>query len=263
VSGPNLLLPYHSDTFYSGDRPLTDALTLLLNEGVSSLPVLDNGHNVVGNISIVDVKLLTKSSSLPLLRNTCIHFISVILSTRGMYEGKDSFPVFHVTPMSTLAHTVAKLVATKSHRMWITEPVSPLSSGPPTPSLHPATLVPTSSHSSSMSASSGQSYLLAPSPSADSYRVSDASPHTPFITPVGPSVSASSLPGAKISGRLVGVVSLTDVLILFAKASGLSVMNPNDIRKGRRRSSSSSIHRPSIDMSRPSAELARNPGSHG
>lgn len=247
---------------YSGDRPLTDALTLLLNEGVSSLPVTDNGHNVVGNISTVDVKLLTKSSSLPLLRNTCIHFISVILSTRGMQEGKDSFPVFHVTPLSTLAHTVAKLVATKSHRMWITDPVSPSSSGPPTPSSHPATLVPTSSHSSS-SASSGQGYLVAPLSSAESHRTSDAPPHSPLITPTGPSVSAGSLPGAKISGRLVGVVSLTDVLILFAKASGLSVMNPGDIRKGRRRSSSSSMHRPSIDLSRPSAEILRGSTSHG
>ena len=243
----------------SGDRPLADALTLLLNEGVSSLPVLDNAHNVVGNISTVDVKLLTKSSSLPLLRNTCIHFISVILSTRGMYEGKDSFPVFHVTPLSTLAHTVAKLVATKSHRMWITEPISPSSSGPPTPSIHPATMVPMSSHSSSISAGSGQSHIIPPSAaSSDAHRVSDASPQTPFITPAGPSVSASSLPGAKISGRLVGVVSLTDILILFAKASGLSVMNPGDIRKGRRRSSSSSVHRPSVDMSRLSAEHARS-----
>ena len=227
------------------------------------MPVVDNGHNVIGNISTVDVKLLTKSSSLPLLRNTCIHFISVILSTRGMYEGKDSFPVFYVTPMSTLAHTVAKLVATKSHRMWITDPVSPLSSGPPTPSSHPATLVPMSSHSSSLSAGSGQSHLVPPLfTSGDAHRFSEASPNAPSITPAGPSVSASSLPGARISGRLVGVVSLTDVLILFAKASGLSVMDPIDIRKGRRRSSSSSVHRPSIDMSRASTEITRNGSSH-
>ena len=250
-------------TSHSGDQPLTDALTLLLNEGVSSLPVLDNGHNVVGNIAIADVKLLTKSSSLPLLRNTCIHFISVILSTRGMYEGKDSFPVFHVLPTSTLAHTVAKLIATKSHRMWITEDMSPASSGPPTPSSHPATMVPPSSHSSSISAGSGQHHLTSPlATSLDTHRVSDASPQTPFITPLGPSVSASSLPGAKISGRLLGVVSLTDILILFARVSGLSVMNPGDVRKGRRRSSSSSVHRPSSDTTRPSAELIRNGSSH-
>ena len=227
---------------------MTEALTLLLNEGVSSLAVLDNGHNVIGNISTADVKLLTKSSSLPLLRNTCIHFISVILSTRGMNEGKDSFPVFHVNPFSTLAHTIAKIVATKSHRMWVTEPISPSSSGPPTPSMHPATLVPTSSHSSSLSAASGHNHIIPPSPpSTNSNTAAAPSVSTPFVAPIGPSISASALPGARISGRLVGVVSLTDILNLFAKASGLHTLDPQEIRKGRRRSSSSSL-RPSVDL---------------
>lgn len=218
-----------------------------MDEGVSSLAILDNGRNVIGNISTVDVKLLTKSSSLPLLRNTCIHFISVILSTRGMNEGKDSFPVFHVTPMNTLAHTVAKLIATRSHRMWMTEPVSPSSSGPPTPSAHAATLAPTSSHSSSVSAPSGQSQIIAPSPNTMNSQYPAPSNSTPFVTPTGPSVSASSLPGARISGHLVGVVSLTDILILFAKASGLPVADLGELRVGRRRSSSSSV-RHSVDL---------------
>ena len=218
-----------------------------MDEGISSLAVLDNGRNVIGNISIVDVKLLTKSSSFPLLRNTCIHFISVILSTRGMNEGKDSFPVFHVTPMNTLAHTVAKLIATRSHRMWMTEPMSPSSSGPPTPSTHPATLVPTSSHSSLISSTSGQSQIIPPSPSNLNSAHPAPSNSTPFVTPTGPSVSASALPGARISGHLVGVVSLTDILILFAKASGLPVADPGELRVGRRRSSSSSV-RHSVDL---------------
>ncbi|KAK5210399.1 cell separation during budding [Exophiala xenobiotica] len=253
----------------NGDQPLAEALTLLLNEGVSSLPVVDHNHNVIGNISNVDVRLLTKSSSLPLLKNTCIHFISVILSTRGMYEGKDSFPVFHVTPLSTLAHTVAKLVATKSHRMWITEPVSPGSSGPPTPSLQSATLVPTSSHSSSMSSSYATPPSATSTPADPSgATVVDSSPKTPFIAPSGPSVSASSLPGARISGRLVGVVSLTDILVLFARAGGLtSAVDPSELRMRRRRSSSSSV-RKSFDNGsrptqgsnlRPSADSSRKP----
>jgi len=33
-----------------------------------------------------------------------------------MNDGKDPFPVFHINSFSTLAHTVAKLVATRSHR---------------------------------------------------------------------------------------------------------------------------------------------------
>ncbi|KAK4936209.1 cell separation during budding [Elasticomyces elasticus] len=246
----------------NGDRPLAEALTLLLNEGVSSLPVLDHNSNVIGNISIVDVKLLTKSSSLPLLRNTCIHFISVILSTRGMFEGKDSFPVFHVTPLSTLAHTVAKLVATKSHRMWITEPISPSSSGPPTPSLHSATLAPTSSHSSYISAPTGPPAATSVPVDTSGTAVADTSPKTPFIMPTGPSISASALPGARISGRLVGVISLTDILVLFARAGGLgNTADPTELRMRRRRSSSSSVRRSVEFGSRPAQGSSLRPSA--
>ncbi len=65
------------------------------------------------------------------------HFISIILSERGMENGKDSFPVFYVNPYSTLAHTVSKLVATKAHRVWVVESASPSPSTPATPAAVP------------------------------------------------------------------------------------------------------------------------------
>lgn len=264
---PYYLLLITANTLGSGDRPLAEALALLLDEGISSLAVLDAGNNVVGNISTTDTKLLTKSSSLPLLSNTCIHFISVILTSRGMFEGKDSFPVFYCYPMSTLAHSVAKLVATKSHRMWITEPMSPMSSGPPTPAIQTATMVPLSSHSSSISAGSGQHYIQPPqAASSDPLQVADASPKTQMISPHGPTISANSYPGARISGHLVGVVSLTDILILFAKVGGLETADPSEIRLRRRRSSSSSVRR-SMDLGsrplRPSGDLSRRASDKG
>lgn len=92
-------------TSCSADSPLADALSLMNDEGLSSVAVVDNSRNVVGNISTVDVRLLTDAASLPLLQNTCMHFISVILNERGVEKGKDSFPVFYVNPYSTLAHT--------------------------------------------------------------------------------------------------------------------------------------------------------------
>ncbi|OAX85240.1 hypothetical protein ACJ72_00400 [Emergomyces africanus] len=254
----------------NGDKPLSEALELMNSQGISSIAVVDNQLNVIGNISVVDVKLLTKSTSLPLLNDTCIHFISVILSTRGMHEGKDSFPVFHVHPQSTLAHTVAKIVATRSHRMWVTEPQSPSSSGPSTPS-HSAVHIPLNSPSSTISAQPPQSPPPAPSisppnlgPPALNNNWNPSSPtntitphlaqlHHPTPTsPAGPpqalypqsmstSIPAASLPGARLSGRLVGVVSLTDILNLYARASGLSPADPNIHRSQRRRSSSSSL----------------------
>lgn len=210
----------------SGDKPLTEALLLMSTEGLSSLAVVDNGLNVIGNISTTDVKHLTKTSSLPLLKSSCTHFISVILMERGTDNGKDSVPVFHVHPSSTLAHTVAKLVATTSQRMWVTESPSPAPT--PTPQAVPSVLAVAQPHGTVPSAS-------------------------PPLSPAYPSISAAAYPGVR-SGRLTGVISLTDVLNLFARESGLQAQDPNEERQHRRRSSSiSSMPRPSMDSMRGSS----------
>jgi CBS domain-containing protein len=241
---------------YSGDKPLATALEMMNNEGVSSIPVLDAQNNVIGNISHVDVRvsafllgssppatdqllqLLTKSTSLPLLRSSCIHFISVILSERGVNDGKDSFPVFHVNPFSTLAHTVAKLVATRSHRMWVVDTPSPASSGPSTPAIQPTVLVPPSPITPLPVSLSGPMSVTSPAPM-----------HLASTGVVAPAISASAMPGASLSGRLSGVISLTDILNVFARASGLHPHDPDEARRARRRSSSSSM-RTSMDSSR-------------
>ena len=198
------------------------------------------------------MQLLTDSSSIPLLSDTCIHFISIILSERGVNDGQDSYPVFHVTPVSTLAHTVAKLCATRSHRMWIVDSPSPGGSVPPSPGFqaapHPF---------------GGQ----APHTQASRPNTTDEPTHiTPgsSISGIGPAaaVTAAALPGQNMSGRLSGVVSLTDVLNLFARASGLSPKDPEEERQRRRRSSSSSL-RPSMDSLRSSLDLGRSPSTSG
>lgn len=239
----------------SGDKPLATALEMMHNEGVSSIPVLDAQNNVIGNISHVDVRvsttlhsvllvtnytsqLLTKSTSLPLLRSSCIHFISVILSERGVNDGKDSFPVFHVNPFSTLAHTVAKLVATRSHRMWVVDTPSPASSGPSTPAIQPTVLVPPSPITPLPVSLSGPTPVNTTAPT-----------HLAGTGAVAPAISASAIPGASLSGRLSGVISLTDILNVFARASGLHPHDPDEARRARRRSSSSSM-RASMDSSR-------------
>jgi hypothetical protein len=62
------------------------------SESLTSIAVVDNASNVIGNISSADVKHLTTSKALPLFHSSCINFISVILSERGIGDGKDSFP---------------------------------------------------------------------------------------------------------------------------------------------------------------------------
>lgn len=118
--------------------------------------------------------------------------------------------------------------------MWVVESPSPASSGPPTPLLTPAIT------------SAPFNQLSFPGPAAASTSASASSSHT-----IGSnsSVSASTIPGASLSGRLTGVISLTDILNQFGLASGLHPQDPSELRKQRRRSSSSSLRR-SVESSR-------------
>ncbi|KAG7900463.1 hypothetical protein KL907_004581 [Ogataea polymorpha] len=192
-----------------GDQLLIEALVKMHDLMISSLAVVDRNNQLLGNISVTDVKLVSKSSKSDLLYKSCLHFISVILNSRGLENGKDSFPIFHVTTSSSLARTMAKLVATQSHRLWIVKP---------------------DTQSSISSASSGQappleSKSVSPSPSSISIHQQPS--------PV------SELGESRSMGRLVGVLSLTDILSLLAKTLGKEHVQPSIARKQRRRSSSS------------------------
>ncbi|KAF4992091.1 hypothetical protein FGRMN_7442 [Fusarium graminum] len=233
----------------NSDSPLSEALTLMNNEGLTSVAVVDNGMNVVGNISAKDVRHLTKSSNGHLLNSSCMNFISVILNERGVEHGRDVFPVFYVNPYSTLAHTVAKLVATRSHRMWVVESASPSPSAPATPLMGPQSFT-----------SAAPQPQAVPAPAPTSMHAAPPSPVPTAAVPASPvhtaAVPASAMAGARLSGRLTGVISLTDVLNMFAKSTGLHPSDPNEQRARRRRSSSSSV-RPSFDSSRASIDFRR------
>lgn len=163
---------------------LVMALYKMHQERISSIAVIDNQGMLLGNISVTDVKNVTRTSQYPLLHNTCRHFISVILNAKGLEMGKDSFPIFYVYPTSSLTRTIAKLVATKAHRLWIVQPVEP---------------VPIPTSSSEQLDFSSRNITLSPG-------------NSPSLT-----TQVSSLDKDYGTGYLVGVVSLTDILGLLAR----------------------------------------------
>lgn len=145
-------------------------------------------------------------------------------------------------------------------RLWVTDPVSPASSGPPTPS-HSSVHIPLSSSTVHPPAAphtpSSPTQSPLPAPTAQpSHHISPhlAAPVAPYPASTAPSISSgvpippslshsipsSALDGARLSGRLVGVISLTDILNLHARATGLNPNDPAESRSRRRRSSSSS-----------------------
>lgn len=145
--------------------------------------------------------------------------------------------------------------------MWIVDAPSPSGSIPPSPGIGLHHVPPFSHGSGHVSAHtpitpitpnrSGSGSEAIPGPMS-------AHPGT-SVNPGMSAVSAGQLPGAAMSGRLSGVVSLTDVLNALARASGLHPGDPNETRRRRRRSSSSST-RPHVDSMRASTELPRSSG---
>ena len=139
--------------------------------------------------------------------------------------------------------------------MWIVDAPSPSNSVPPSPGLSSPHVMPpfsmqnTSSHSSAAPRQG----------TSGSIGGGEMTPGPPFTsTGPGVSISASQLPGVNMSGRLSGVVSLTDVLNVFARASGLQPGDPDETRMRRRRSSSrSSTRGGNVDSVRASAEFMR------
>lgn len=245
-----------------GDEHLIMALHKMYVERISSIAVVDPQGNLIGNISVTDVKHVTRTSQYPLLHNTCRHFVSVILNLRGLETGKDSFPIFHVYPTSSLARTFAKLVATKSHRLWIVQPndnqssASSEKSPSPSPNTAPVTTFPSlasSFHSNTHSSRMVSSPVLKSSDATNNkinvnINLSGSPPPQPqsssaFMSPAqqqqtSNSSSASPTPAhfekEYRTGKLIGVVSLTDILsVLARKQTHHKEIDPQMARKQR------------------------------
>lgn len=182
-----------------GDQSLIEALQKMFDERVSSLAVIDRNKFLVGNISIVDVKNVSSTKNSHYLFKPVTTFISYNLSQKGIEKGQDQYPIFHVSKQSSLNRVIAKLVATQSHRLWIVE-----------------------SRNASVISSGAAGSGTAGSPSSAESALPDNSPQD-----------------AGRVGKLVGVVTLTDILGLFAQHKSGIKIDPQSARKNRRRSSTS------------------------
>lgn len=180
-----------------GDCPLIEALEKMFNERMSSLAVIDRNKSLVGNISIVDVKNVSSTKNSHLLFKPVTTFISYNLSQKGIEKGQDQFPIFHVNPQTSLGRVVAKLVATQSHRLWIVE--------------------------------ARTSHIGAPGATVETALASEA----PAVTAAPTAIQHES----GRPGKLIGVVTLTDILGLFAQGKLGVKIDPHFARNQRRRSS--------------------------
>ncbi|KAI9248573.1 hypothetical protein BDA99DRAFT_446229 [Phascolomyces articulosus] len=103
------------------DARVLDALSLMSKNGVSSVAVVGSNGVALGNISMTDIKHVMKDFKHNLLWTTCFQFVSMVRTEQGIEDGQDRLPVFDVRLDTRLGFTIAKLLATRSHRVWVTD----------------------------------------------------------------------------------------------------------------------------------------------
>ncbi|KAF7360464.1 hypothetical protein MVEN_00776800 [Mycena venus] len=179
-----------------------DAMKRMSEDGVSSVAVLDDDARVLlSAVSVTDIgRIVVPSQSKQILSTPLHQFIALIKQPDGSTDGADKYPVYAVSPTSLLSYTIQKLLATNSHRLFITRDTS-----------------------------------------------GSASP---------------IVPSERI---LTGIVSIVDILSLFARLAHLDV-DPARMQRHRRASSAStnsshSVERPGSRVSRTPSLRTSNPGT--
>ncbi|KAF6062876.1 CBS domain family protein [Candida albicans] len=233
------------------DQMLIEALHKMFNERVSSLAVIDRSRTLIGNISIVDVKNVTSSKNSHLLFKSVLNFISYNLSQKGIEEGQDQFPIFHVNNQTSLGRVIAKLVATQSHRLWIVDSsrqassMSSASASAPNSGMNNGVTV---GYPAPVDSSITDKAEEVEASSMSSPQLNAAAAAAAAVATGAPTTATSAQPDFSYTsgtGKLVGVVTLTDILGLFATSKGRRT-DPQAARNQRRRSSTSTT-RSSID----------------
>ncbi|KAJ7461831.1 hypothetical protein B0H11DRAFT_2056233 [Mycena galericulata] len=162
----------------TSNSSVLDAMRLMSEEGVSSVAVLDDESGVLlSAVSVTDIgRIVVPSQSNQILSTPLNQFVALIKEPDGSTDGVDRYPVYAVSPTSLLSFTIQKLLATNSHRLFITRDTSG---------------------------------------------------------------STSPMVASRVPGNLTGIVSIVDILSLFARFAHLDV-DPARMQRHRRASSASS-----------------------
>ncbi|KAG5439737.1 hypothetical protein PCANB_000019 [Pneumocystis canis] len=105
----DLNIEYSNVVSIGDDKPVIEAIEMML----------DFHKNILGSISILDIKNAIKFKLKSLFKATCSRFLSVIKYEQDLKNGKDITPCLLITENLTLAYVIAKFVATGSHCLWL------------------------------------------------------------------------------------------------------------------------------------------------
>ncbi|KAG8903779.1 cell separation during budding [Tulasnella sp. 403] len=107
----------------SSDNTILDAMQLMSMEGVSSVAVVDVlTGNLLSAVSVTDIgKIVAPSQDKKIIYTPLSQLIAMIKEPYGSTDGAERLPIYSVLASSTLDYAMQKLLATNSHRVFITD----------------------------------------------------------------------------------------------------------------------------------------------
>ncbi|KAI0320593.1 hypothetical protein OF83DRAFT_1212089 [Amylostereum chailletii] len=99
-----------------------DAMRTMSELGVSSVAVMDEETGgLLSAVSVTDVgRTVVPAQNKEILGMALQGLVAEIKLTDGSMDGADRYPVYSVSPTSSLSYTIQKLLATNSHRVFVT-----------------------------------------------------------------------------------------------------------------------------------------------
>ncbi|KAI0726525.1 hypothetical protein C8Q72DRAFT_845797 [Fomitopsis betulina] len=129
LSLPSIYLYFSVIAAKSGETVL-EAMKLMSDEGVSTIAVVEEDGRLLSAVSVSDVgKIVVPQQDNQILTTPLHQFIALIKEPDGSTDGEDKYPVYSVSPNSTLYYTMQKLLVTSSHRVFVTDELPPTSTG--------------------------------------------------------------------------------------------------------------------------------------
>lgn len=103
------------------EDPALAAFRIMKERNISAVAVVDEEGHLLANISNSDVKTMLAQNRVLSLAQTAMDFVAAVRSGDAgkTSSGKAAAAAMHVSPETTVKQVIAKLAATKVHRMYV------------------------------------------------------------------------------------------------------------------------------------------------
>jgi len=103
------------------NHSVIEAIQKMQEHNISSVALVDDAGLLMSVLSMTDIKYVFRAKTLNVLNMSCQDYICSVRRAQSLEdrEGKDVYPFFGIQASSPLSHALGRLVATRTHRLFL------------------------------------------------------------------------------------------------------------------------------------------------